>query len=191
MDVVIIGFDLETVHHHFDGMRLIAIQLHARHYLPYLSIHTDMHESLLANGLEQLFVMSFSARNERCQQKDLLTGIVTDDEVDDLLVGELDHRFAGQIGIGDAGTGKEKTQEIIHFGDRADRRTRVLGGGLLVDGDNRAQAGNLIHVGTLHLADEPAGIGGERLHITALALGKDGVEGQRRLTRSAQTGDDR
>ncbi len=47
-----------------------------------------------------------------------------------------------------------------------------------------------IHVGAFHLVEELAGIGGKRLHVTALSFGVNGVKGERGLARSAQAGDD-
>ena len=48
-----------------------------------------------------------------------------------------------------------------------------------------------IHFGPLHLIEKLARIGGERLHVTALALGINRVEGQRGLARAGQSGDNR
>src|SRR5262249_46329033 len=41
----------------------------------------------------------------------------------------------------------------------------------------------------LHHLQELPGVGGERLHVAALALGIDGVEGERRLARAGQPGE--
>ena len=69
---------------------------------------------------------------------------------------------------------------------RADGRARVFGGGLLLDGDGGRQPVDLIDVGLLHHLQKLARIGGERLHIAALAFGVDGVEGERRFARAGQ-----
>jgi hypothetical protein len=42
----------------------------------------------------------------------------------------------------------------------------------------------------LHLAQELAGVGRQRLDVAALALGVEGVEGQRRLARAGHAGED-
>ena len=47
-----------------------------------------------------------------------------------------------------------------------------------------------VDVGLLHLLEELPGVGGERLDVAALALGVDGVEGERGLARAGQPGDD-
>jgi hypothetical protein len=51
---------------------------------------------------------------------------------------------------------------------------------LLVDGDRGREALDEVDVGLVHLPQELAGVGGERLDVAALPLGVDGVEGERR-----------
>src|SRR5690606_22555104 len=52
------------------------------------------------------------------------------------------------------------------------------------------QAFDVIDVGLFHLAQELAGVRGERLYITTLALGVDRVEGQRALAGAGEAGND-
>ncbi len=65
-----------------------------------------------------------------------------------------------------------------------------MGGGFLLYGDSRGEPLNRIHIGLAHEGEKLAGIGREAFHIAALTLGVEGVEGQRRLARSGQPGDD-
>ena len=51
------------------------------------------------------------------------------------------------------------------------------------------EAVDLVDVRLLHHLQELAGIGGERLHVAALALGIDGVEGERGLARAREPGE--
>ena len=62
----------------------------------------------------------------------------------------------------------------------------LLRGGLLLDGDGGRQAVDLVDVRLLHHLEELARIGREALDIAALALGIDGVEGERGLARAGQ-----
>ena len=78
---------------------------------------------------------------------------------------------------------------VIDFGDGADGGARILGGGLLLDGNGRRQALDMVHIRLPHQLQELAGIGGEAFDIAALALGIDGVEGQRGFARAGQAGD--
>jgi hypothetical protein len=59
-----------------------------------------------------------------------------------------------------------------------------VAGGLLVDRDRGRQPLDGVDVGLVHDAEELACVGGEALHVAALPLGVDRVEGQRRLARA-------
>ena len=85
----------------------------------------------------------------------------------------------GQCGIADPRV--EQAQVVVDLGDGAHRRARVAAGGLLLDRDRRRQPLDVVDVGLLHLPEELAGVGGEALHVAALPLGVDGVEGQARF----------
>jgi hypothetical protein len=87
----------------------------------------------------------------------------------------------GRGRIGDADAGEQEPHIVVNLGDRADGRARVPRGGLLLDGDGRRQAFDVIDIGLLHHVEELARIGRQRLDIAALALGIDGVESERAL----------
>src|SRR5690606_10090590 len=57
---------------------------------------------------------------------------------------------------------------------------------LLLDGDGRGETLDTLDIGLLHHLEELAGIGRKALDIAALALGIDGVKGERGLARSRQ-----
>ncbi len=63
-------------------------------------------------------------------------------------------------------------------------------GRLLLDADGRRQAGQVIDVGLLQLAEELAGVAGQRFDVAALALGVERVEGQRTFAGAADAGED-
>ena len=65
-----------------------------------------------------------------------------------------------------------------------------MGGGFLFDGDDRREPEHEVDVGFGHLGDEALGVGGERFHVAALALGVDGVEGEGGFARAGEAGDD-
>ncbi len=90
----------------------------------------------------------------------------------------------------DADAGEEQAQVIVDLGDGADGRARVVGGALLVDRNGRGETFDVVHIRFLHLAEELAGVGRERLDVAALALGKDGVEGQGGFAGAGEPGDD-
>ena len=84
----------------------------------------------------------------------------------------------------------EQAEVIVYFRGGRNDRTRAAAGAALLDGDGRGKSLDEIHVRLLQLIQELPGVGGERFHILALALGVDGVEGERGFSRSAQAGDD-
>src|SRR5690606_22859745 len=86
--------------------------------------------------------------------------------------------------------GEEQAQVVVDLGDGANRGARVVRAAFLVDGDGRRQALDVFDIRLVHLAEELARIGRERLHVAALPFGEDGVESQRRLARAGQPGDD-
>ena len=93
----VIAFDLEPIDHHFYVMRLVAVQLHSGDDLPDLAIDPHVHEPFLANGLKELFVVSLTASDKRRQEQNFLAGIFVQQQINDLLVRELDHRLAGEV----------------------------------------------------------------------------------------------
>ena len=63
-------------------------------------------------------------------------------------------------------------------------------GGFLLDRNGRRQALDQVHVGLVHQLQELPRVGGQALHVAALAFGIQRVKGQARLARAAQSGDD-
>ncbi|WP_152609718.1 hypothetical protein [Geobacter anodireducens] len=60
----------------------------------------------------------------------------------------------------------------------------------LVDGDGRRNPVDPVHGRAVHPLQELTGIGGKGLHVAALPLGVDRIEGERRLPRTGNAGDD-
>ena len=98
--------------------------------------------------------------------------------------------FAALKAEGASDAGKQQTQIVVNLRHGADGGSRIVAGALLLDGNGRRQAFDRIDVGLAHLFKELPGIGRERFDIPSLAFGVDRVEGQRRLARPAQAGDD-
>ena len=99
-------------------------------------------------------------------------------------------RLAAVVAVGLADPRPEQAQVVVDLGDGADRRARVARGRLLVDRDRRREPLDRVDVGLLHLAQELARVGRQRLDVAALALGVDRVEGEARLARAREPGDD-
>ena len=161
------------------------------HHLAHLTIDTHIEEALAAHLLEELAVVSLAGLDEWSQDEDGATLIIIQYEVDNLLLGILDHLLARSVGVGLTGTGKEQAQVVVHLGDGAHGGAGILIGGLLLYGDHGREASDLVYIGTLHATEEVAGIGREGLYIAALPLGKEGIECQGGFTATAQTGNHR
>lgn len=63
-------------------------------------------------------------------------------------------------------------------------------GAFLIDGDSGGEPFDGVDVRFVHLTEELAGVGGERLHVAALTFGKNRVESQRGFAGTGQTGQD-
>ena len=86
--------------------------------------------------------------------------------------------------------GEEQAQVVVDLGDGPDGGAGVVRGGLLLDGDGRGQALDVVDVRLLHDRQELPGIGREGFHVAPLALGIDGVEGERRFSGPRKPGED-
>ena len=91
--------------------------------------------------------------------------------------------------VGAAYAGEEQFQVVVHLGGGAHRAPGIARHHLLFDGDGRADAGDAVHIRFFQPAHELAGIAAQAFHIAALALGVEGVEGQRAFPAAAQAGD--
>ena len=75
----------------------------------------------------------------------------------------------------------EKPQIIVDLGDRPHRRAWVVTPRLLVDRYRGGETFDEIHIRLLHLSEELARVGGQRLHVASLPFRVDRVEGERAL----------
>ena len=94
----------------------------------------------------------------------------------------------GREGAADAG--EEQFEVVVDLGGGADRRTRIARVDLLLDGDGRRDPRDEVDVGLVDLAQKLPGVGRQALHVAALPLGEDRVEGQGRFARAGEARDD-
>ena len=133
--------------------------------------------------------MALAVLDQRREHVDAASSKLLQHQVDDALLGVLDHLLARNIGAGVARAGEEQAQEVVDLGGGADGRARVLVDGLLLYGYDGAETRDMVDIRALQIAEHIAGIRRERLDIASLTLGKDGVESKRRLARTRQAGD--
>ncbi len=124
------------------------------------------------------------------EQHDAFAGDFTEDAGDVVVEGTEDDATAV---LGATLLAVERPEEagvVGYLGDGGDGAAGRAAAGALLDGEDGRQAMDKIDVRTLELLQDLAGLGGERLHVFPVALGVDGVEGERRLAGAGRTGDD-
>ncbi len=154
------------------------------------SVHADAGIALAAQLLEQPSVFALPPSNDRSKDLDLPPFTQVKHPIDDLLGGLGGDRAATLVAMGFSDVGKQQPQIVVDLGDRPHSGAGVVAAPLLVDGDRRGESLDEVHLGLVHLAEELASVRGEGFHITALALGVDRIEGQGRLARAGEAGDD-
>ena len=83
----------------------------------------------------------------------------------------------------------EKAQIVIDLRHCTHGGTGILGRGLLVNGDGRREAVDIIHIGFIHLTKKHSGIGAQAFHITSLPFGIDRIEGKTGFAAAGKAGD--
>ena len=136
-------------------------------------------KALLIKLIQQILKFSFAASHDGGHDGDALAGAKLQDALDDLVGGLAGDGSAAVGAVGSSNRGVEQAEVVVDLGDGADGGARAAAGGFLLDGDCGAKPFDGIDVGALDLVKKLAGIGGERLNVAALALGIDGVEGER------------
>ncbi len=146
-----------------------------------------------------------AAGRELFEQVDELALLLRDDRAEDLvagagfelheLVGDLLHglpldRLTADRAMRDADARPQQPHVVVDLGDGSDRRPRVAVGGLLVDGDGRAEALDEVDVGPIDLPEELPGVSRQRLDVASLSFGEDRVEREGRFARAGQPRED-
>ncbi len=149
-----------------------------------LAVHLHPGVALRRQVPKHLGVLALAASDHRRKNLGARAFGHSQNLVDDLLRALLSDRLATHNAVRVADASKKKPEVVVDLGDRADRRTRVAAGRLLVDGDRRRKTLDQVHRGLIHLPQELPGVCGKRLDVTALTFGEDSVERQRRFTRA-------
>ena len=176
----------DAVDHHVDVVREFLVERGRFRELVERAVDLDPLESLLEIFGELLLVFALAAAHHRRQQIEPRAFGQRQHAVDHLRDDLAFDRQAGGGRIGHADPRPQQPHVVVDLGDGADGRARILRGGLLLDGDRRRQAVDLVDVGLLHHLQELARIGRQRFDVAPLSLGVDGVEGERRFARAGQ-----
>ena len=181
---------LQPVHDHRDVVLVLLVELDLVLEPAQLAVDLGARVALGAQLLEQVLVLALAAADHRRQHHEAGALVERHHVVDDLLHRLAGDRRAAAVAVRVPDPRPQQAQVVVDLGHGADRRPRVARGGLLVDRDRRRQPLDRVHVGLVHLAQELAGVGRQRLDVAALALGVDRVEGKARLTGPGEPGDD-
>ena len=182
------GLQEDAVDDGFDGVVFAAVEQEGLGEIAQLSVHVCA-KALLIKLIEQIFKLTLSASDDGRHDGDAFALAEFKDALDDLLDGLAGDGTAAVGAMWSADGGIEEAKVVVDLSDGADGGTWAAAGGFLLDGNGGREAFDGVDVGALDLVEELPGVGGEGFHVAALALGVDGVEGERALAGSGETGD--
>ncbi len=129
------------------------------------------------------------SRHQRRQEHDARARIQSHQLVHHLIQALTDNRLPALITMRGSDSGKQQPQVVIDFRNRPNGGPGVVACGFLLNGNGWGKTFNKIHVRLFHALQKLARISGEGFHITSLAFGIQGIEGQRGFSGSRQAGD--
>jgi len=183
--------DDDPVHHDVDAVLLVRVEAgQALGQVDRLAVDAGARGPVGQRLPEHLHMGALAVVDDRRQELHARACGEGGDLVGNLLRALRLDGSAALRAVGHADARVEHAQVIEDLGDRADSRARVMAERLLLNGDGRGEAADVVDRGLLHLVHELPGVGGEAFDITPLPFGVDGVECERRLARAADTGDD-
>ena len=180
----------QAIDHDLDAVLFLLIQRrHVAHVVDF-AVHAHAYESLLGDALEHLDMLALLGADHGREQLHA-RALGQGQHLIDHLIHTLLADFAAALGaMGHAHARIKQAQIVVDFRHRAHGGAGIFAGGLLVDGNRGGETVDGIAVRLFHLAQELARIGGEGLHIPALALGIERVKGERRFAAAGQAGED-
>ena len=169
----------QTVHHYFNGMFFIFFQIDIIVNVENFPIDTHTDIALMTDMVESFAMLALLAPYYLCHNQQFSTLRQFLYLVHHLVHGLLGNGLAAFRTVRPSGPGKKQAQVIVNLRHRPDRRTGIMTGGLLVNGDCRGQPVNIIHVRLIHLPQKLPGIRGQGFHITPLPFRVHSIKGQR------------
>ena len=162
----------------------ILLQLNLLGKLVQVPVDLNPDVAALSGLLQHLYVLPLAPSHHRGQKLDPGALRQGHNLVYHLVYGLFANLLAAFGTVGNPHPGVKKPHIIINLRHRPHRRARVAVGGFLVNGNSRGQPLDALHIRLLHLPQKLPGIGRQRLHISPLPLGVDGIEGQGGLART-------
>ncbi len=129
-------------------------------------------------------MFSLLAPDDGGQDRERGPGRQFEDTADDLLARLGLHGLIAVWAMTEPDAREQHAEVVVNLRDGADRAPRVATGGLLLNGDRRAQAVDAVDLRFGHLAQKLPGIARQALNVTSLPLSVERVERQRTLARA-------
>ena len=183
-----VGLVLQPVDHDFDVVPHLAIEMQVVVQRNGFAVDSRADESLFQQIDEQIAILALLSANQRGQHRELRVGREMQNAGDDLLPRLTFDLLAALRTEALSDSREQDSQVVVDLGDCADRRARVVAARFLRDRNRGAQAAEIIDVGLGHLAEELPRKAGQTFDVAALSFGIHGIEGQRTLAGTADSG---
>ena len=175
----------DSVHHRLDVVHLVAVDLVPGFEFDKLAVDPGPEVSQPHDLFKQLSVVAFSTTNHGREEKEFLAFKSGEYVRGNLVVGETHHGFPRFQRKRIRGPGVKQPQKVVKFCDGADGRPRILRHGLLLDGHNRAEAGDGFDVRAFQSTKELPSVSTQCLQKPSLTFGVQRVKGKARLAAAA------
>ena len=172
-------FDDEPVDNHGDRVLVLLLEVDVARQTHGFAVDECASVAIGRQRGQQLLELAFLAVDDGRQHLEARALRVLQERVDHLLWRLAADRLAAHRAVGFADAGEQQAQVVVDLRDGANGRARVAVRRFLVDRHSRAEALDEVDVRIVHLAEELARIGAQRLHVAALAFGEQRVEGDR------------
>ena len=179
----------QPVDEHLDGVRGVLGQRRRLGQLVEVAVDVGAHEAVLPQLAEHVGEVPLLVAHDRRQHREALPLGELQHPIDHLLNRLRGDRLTAVPAVDRPDARPEQPQVVVDLRRRSHGRARVARAGLLLDGDRRRQPLDRVDVGLVHLVEELARVGRQRLDVAALPLGVERVERQRRLPRTRQPRD--
>src|SRR5439155_68428 len=176
----------EAVEDVVDRVLALLVELDLLAQLARDAVDAHAREPLALEVEEELLVLALAPAHDRRQHEQPRARRLQQHAVHHLLHGLRRDHLAARRAVRHADAREKHAQVFGDLGDCADGGARILAGRLLLDRDRGREPLDRVDLGLLHLLEELPRVRGERLDVAALALGVDGVEGERGLARARE-----
>ena len=144
--------------------------------------------TLLHQVFKEIPELTLLILHDRSQNQEAGARRMAHQAVNNLVGGLSLNGKSGNVTVTLSGAGKQYTQIIVDFRDRADGAARIAAGGFLLDGNGRCESADRIDLRLRHLAQKLPGIRGQGFHIAPLTFGVQRIKREGTFAGSADSG---